>query len=718
MDTGPPDDEHTANGGGIVAQITNFGWRTVSPSPMLRVMNGRGPDPTVGINPGVAHTMRTVAPKRFVRLLAVMVGVVMMVTATGLVVAPAATSQEGRSVSVSPNGGLANDVVTVEWSGFRPTTGLGLFGVIILQCRANPTSLDDCFTDAPFPQLGEGSRQLGSTGPDGRGSTRFEVRPSANLPKLGCSESNPCSILVFENDGVPTPDGALHPTSVVAPITFARSQADCPPVRNFDVRIDGAASAAPLFYRWAADLCTAASPLIVDYTETSSTSGRENFLEGLVDMGITSQAASEAEVNAHPERGDFSYAPVGLTAVTVVTNMRNPLTGEQLSDIVLTPRLVARLITDSSVAGFLTDPELRRLNPGVLFPTVSTSTPLLRAERNATTRMVTSWIASDRSASQFIAGQDTFSVPVNSAYRNYPYPRDLFENVGQSSQFLPRTGQRAVALRMFYAVRPAGENRENTTETAFLGIVDLPTARRFGLAPARIVNAAGTPVAPTTESIMAGFSAMSADGNGVLSPNFASTDPNAYPLVKVDYAMVPAQSVTPERDASIAALLRYAVGAGQASMPQGYLPLPASLVERTEAVAAGLDPAEVDPTAPPTGVQDAGGGLGTASGSSGFSSSSFSGGRAVGSSGLARPLGASGASGNAAGSEEIAAVNNAGATDLVAERVLPALATTRVNMLLPMLLLIAGLGFVGWGAGEVRPALRRTRAWMASRGAS
>jgi hypothetical protein len=63
-------------------------------------------------------------------------------------------------------------------------------------------------------------------------------------------------------------------------------------------------------------------------------------------------------------------------------------------------------------------------------------------------------------------------------------------------------------------------------------------------------------------------------------------------------------------------------------------------------------------------------------------------------------------------------VNNAGATDLVAERVLPALATTRVNMLLPMLLLIAGLGFVGWGAGEVRPALRRTKAWMASRGAS
>ncbi len=665
--------------------------------------------------------MSPVAPKRFARLLAAMTGVAMMVAATGLVVAPPATSQEGRTVTVTPDEGLANDVVTVEWSGFRPTTGFGLFGVIVLQCQANPTSLADCFTDSPFPQLGEGSRQLASTGPDGRGSTRFEVRPSANLPRLGCSEANPCSILVFENDGIPTAEGALHPTSVVVPISFARSQADCPPVRNFDVRIDGAASAAPLFYRWAADLCTAGSPLIVDYTETSSTSGRENFLEGLVDLGITSQAALPSEVEAHPERGDFSYAPVGLTAVTVVTNMRNPLTGEQLSDIVLSPRLVTRLITDSNVAGFLSDPELRRLNPGVLFPTVNTSAPLLRAERNASTRMVTSWITSDQASMQFIAGQDTFGVPVNSAYRNYPYPRDLFENVAQSSQFLPRTGQRPVALRMFYGVRPSGENRENTTETAFFGIVDLPTAKRFGLAPARIINAAGVPVAPTTESVMAGYDAMVRDASGVLSPDFSSTTGSAYPLVKVDYAMVPAQSVTPERDAAIAGLLRYAIGSGQSDMPQGYLPLPAALIEQTEVVAAGLDPDPVEPPAPPAGIQDPGGGLAAGQGLPGFAPTSFGssgGGSISGPAGVARPGGAPSGSGNGTGGEEMAAINNAGGTELVAERVLPALATTRGNMLLPLLMLMAGLGFVGWGVGEVRPAYRRTRSWMMERGKS
>lgn len=662
--------------------------------------------------------MRTVTAKPFARVLAMTAGVAMLMAATGLAIAPPATSQAGRTATVSPDGGLANDVVTVNWEGFRPTTGLGLFSVIVLQCRANPTSLDDCFTAAPFPQLGEGSRQLASTGPDGRGSTPFEVRPAANLPSLGCSETNPCSILVFENDGIPPPEGALHPTSVVVPVAFARSQADCPPVRDFDVRVDGAASAAPMFYRWAAELCSAASPLIVDYTETSSTTGRENFLAGLVDIGVTSQAASTQEVDAHPERGAFSYAPVGLTALTVVTNMRNPLTGEQLSNIVLSPRLVTRLVTDSSITSFLTDPELRQLNPGVLFPTLSTAAPLLRAERNAVTRMITSWMASDPASMSFVADEDSFRVPVNSAYKDFPYPRDLFENVSQSSQFVPRTGQRPVSLRMFYGVRPAGENQENTSETAFFGIVDLPTAERFGLATARLVNAAGVPVAPTPESILAGYAAMSTDGNGVMSPDFTSPDPGAYPLVKVDYAMVPAESVTPERSAAIASLLRYGIGPGQDSLLRGYLPLPDDLIARAEAVAAGLDPAPAPTSVPETGDGTSSGTPLSGQGPSAFVPSSFSGG---GFSGSRATSGSGGALSSMVGSDadgEQAAVNNAGSGELVVERVLPVLATTSGNMLLPLLLVLAGLGFVGWGAGEVRPFTRRVKAWMASRSAS
>ena len=154
---------------------------------------------------------------RGARVLSAVLGAVLMLTAVGMVAAPPVASQEPRTAAVTPDAGLGNDVVTVSWSGFRPTTGLGLNSVVVLQCRANPTTLDDCFTDTPYPSLAEGTRLVASTGPDGTGSVQFEVRPAANLPRLGCSETNPCSIVVFENDGVPAPPGALHPTSVVVP---------------------------------------------------------------------------------------------------------------------------------------------------------------------------------------------------------------------------------------------------------------------------------------------------------------------------------------------------------------------------------------------------------------------------------------------------------------------------------------------------------------------
>lgn len=506
---------------------------------------------------------------------------------------------ETRVVTVTPSVGLVNQVIEVSWSGFRQTQPNGDYSVVVYQCRANPQSLADCFTADPYPALQEGTRQIGRTGPDGTGRVEFEVRPAANLPLLGCSESTPCSIVAFENDGVAPPTGALPSTAVVAPIQFARSQADCPRVTDFDVRTDGSASAAPLLYGWAAQMCGGSNPLVVDATETSSLAGVENFLAGLVDVGITARAATPDQVAAHPERGEIAYAPIGITALTVVVNMRDPFTGNRLTDIVLSPRLVSRLVTDSDVASFLSDPELRRLNPTVRFPTVGLSPPLLRAERNEDTIQATTWFSGDSAALSFVADKDSFGVRVNSAYREYPYPRETFENVAQSSQFLPRTGQRNVALRVFYGVRPAGVVRESTEEIGFIGIVDLPTARRFGLPTARIINAAGVAVAPTDENIVAGYSAMTRDALGVRLADTRTTVPSAYPLVKVDYAMVSVTAASASKASAIKRLLTYAVGDGQQALPAGYLSLPDELRSETLAVVDRIVP----PPAPPTTTQ-------------------------------------------------------------------------------------------------------------------
>ncbi|HEX5616406.1 MAG TPA: substrate-binding domain-containing protein [Acidimicrobiia bacterium] len=635
------------------------------------------------------------------RVVAAMVGLAML-AAAGSVVAAAPARAEARTLSVTPSAELGNEVVRVAWTGFTPTLTDGTYGVIVLQCRANPTRLGDCFTANTYPDPAEGNRLGGVTAADGTGSVLFEVRPAANLPELACAQSTPCSILVYENDGVPVGPDDLPPSAVVAPVEFARSRADCPDVTDFDVRADGAASAAPAFYRWAAQRCLGNDALVLDYTETSSTSGRENFLNGLVDLGITSLPATDDELESHSEHPEFAYAPVDMTAITVVINMKDPATGRRLENVVLSPRLVARLVTNSDLSTFLVDRELRELNPGVRFPTATLSPPLLRAERSAATQMVTSWMVTSKDARDFLAGADKHRVPRNPAWRDQRYPTDAFANNSpEDDQFQPRTGQRTVGLRMFYGVRPAGTVPERTEIIGFIGIVDLPTAQRFGLPAAKIVNAAGAAVAPTDDSVRAGFELMRRTRAGTLVPAYDAADPDgtpdgdtaerAYPLVKVDYAMVPTQLDDDDKADQIRGLLEYIATEGQDDLPAGYFALPDALREQTLAVADRIQgPAAPTTTtttvAPPTDTPP------IDFGSSGDPGPFFSGDSTGG--GTATPPASTDG-------------DDGGAETPIATREIAALATTGAPLTLPALLALGGIALLGWAASGAVPAVRR-----------
>ena len=489
------------------------------------------------------------------------------------------TGTSGRSGSASPGTALSNEVITVSWSGFTPTLPNGLYGVLIVQCKGTPATLSDCYSAEPYPDLANGTRVLSTTGTNGTGSARIEIRPAAYLPLLNCSATNACSVMVYENDGQPIPTGGLPTSRVIVPISFAPSQADCPNITDFDVRADGSATAAGLFYDWAARLCTGENALIVDYTETSSTTGRENFLAGLTDFGVTALPATAEELAAHPDHRDFSYVPLIASAVVIAYNFTDPYSGQPLDNLILTPRLVARIITNTSLETFFQDSELRRLNRGTRFPTSVLARPLIRAERNADTRIVTSWFSSNSTAQSFLAGADTFRPSVNPDYIGYVYPQDLFETVSPDTAYLPRQGQRAVSLKLFYGVTPTGTARENTTTTGIIGVVDLPTAKRFGLKVAKLVQPDGTSVAPTDAAILAGIADMDTTPEGLLVADPTPEDSTGYPLVKIDYAMVPNEFSTQRKVDKVTRLLRYGLTDGQTSLIVGYVALPDSMKE-------------------------------------------------------------------------------------------------------------------------------------------
>ena len=485
-----------------------------------------------------------------------------------------ASGTGGRSATVSPGVDLSNEVINISWSGFRPTTQQNVYTVIILQCKANPVSLADCFSAEPFPDLANGNRLLDSTAADGTGSAQFEVRPASNLPQLDCSATNPCSILVYENDALPIQAGSLPAARVVIPITFAPSQADCPTITDFDVRVDGSATSAGLFYAWAAQICQGDSSVVLDYTETSSTTGRENFLSGLIDFGVTALPATEEELSHHPDHREYSYAPVAASAVVVAYNLTDPFTGLRIENLVVSPRLVARLVTNSSVETFVRDRELLNINPTVRFPTNGINRILVRAERNAATTILTSWMSADPEAQKFLADTDTWRVRLNASYVGYSYPRDAFELVDNDPGYLPRQGQKSIATRMFYGVSPTGTQAELTSARGVIGIVDLPTAKRFGLQVAGLLMPNGTVVQVTDDSILRGIADAELSAAGTLVADPTPEDPLAYPMIKVDYAMVPKTFDTEEKIADVRRVLNYAVGDGQSLLPSGYITLP------------------------------------------------------------------------------------------------------------------------------------------------
>ena len=508
----------------------------------------------------------------------------------------------GRTVAVSIGEQLGNEVVTVSWTGFRPTLPNGLYRVLIVQCKSNPASMADCYTSTAYPDIANGTVVNTVTGSDGTGSARFEVRPASRLPLLNCSATNACSIMAYENDGQAIPPGGLPAANAIVPITFAPSQADCPRVTDFDVRVDGSSSASSLFYSWAARLCTGDNAVVLDFTENSSTTGRENFLNGLTDMGITALPASDEELAAHTGHREFNYVPLDVTAMVIAYNFTDPFTGQLLDNVVLSPRLVARIITDTSLETFFQDRELLRLNPGVRFPTGTLSRPLIRAERNAGATILTQWFSNDPDARSFLAANDPYRVPVNSDYLGYTYPQDRFETVSPDPAYLPRQGQTTIALRTFYGVTPTGTAREDTSVNGVLGVVDLPTARRFGLKIAKIAMPDGTSVGPTDDAIARGVADMDSTASGVLVNDPTPEDFSAYPMVRIDYAMVPKTFDSQSKVDKVKRVLNYALTEGQLGLPDGYFALPESMRVSALATVSSVK-VPVTTTTPPTTVR-------------------------------------------------------------------------------------------------------------------
>ena len=307
-----------------------------------------------------------------------------------------------------------------------------------------------------------------------------------------------CSVLAYENQVVPA--GKLPTLSARAPITFARSTADCPPVTNFDVRIEGEASGAPVLYDWAAQRCTGANHLVVDYTETSSDAGRGRLPPQARRRRRHLACGDAGRAEGGAGYPPFAYAPIDLTGVAVVYNIHDP---EQPADH-----------GPHALAAPPRPPHLRLRRVDVL-----PGSRVQAAEPEARVAVQRRVAAADPGRGQRRhLDHDEVDLPPTSQGGGLPAGQGRRSRPGQL-----RVQERQVSdvdlreprpstMRTFPArvstrsrptcstARARSTPRPSTPRPwASSGVVDLATASRFDLPTAKLVNAAGKAVAPTTD---------------------------------------------------------------------------------------------------------------------------------------------------------------------------------------------------------------------------
>ncbi|WP_327308047.1 hypothetical protein OG730_35270 [Streptomyces sp. NBC_01298] len=512
----------------------------------------------------------------------------------------------------------------------------------------------------------------------GSGEVWFETQTAIEAPGLGCGTAvtgsggavtgRGCWLVVVPR-GEKEVDGSaytaqssgqlqsspLSPANwkqrLVVPLGFEPLGSYCP-IGAEERGTLGSEMAAEAVTRWQPALCQTGGKAIYGYAQVPDETARVKLLSGTPGLVFLGRPAP-----ADPARKPV-YAPVALSGITIgffiesqagfqapdEVRARN---GIRLGSLRLTPRLVAKLLTESYQDGnsrFAAstaknpvnlghDPEFMHHNPdyaGLDFGG-KLGDALVPQPLADTTRQLWEWVSRDPAAREFLDGTPDNTgahgdasyagMAVNPNYRGISLPVDTFPKSDPYCQPFPEEhpefplciqDKHPYATDMHAAARAAsrGDTLARTSwdatatpptykkdppqlagSRAVLAVTDTATADRYGLVRAELLNAGGKFVAPEPAALIAAAKARKAGADGVSSPDPAAADPAAYPLTVLTYAATVPADLTEAEGRDYGAMLAYAAGQGQTpgvaagSLPHGYAPLPQALRAQTRAAA-------------------------------------------------------------------------------------------------------------------------------------
>jgi phosphate transport system substrate-binding protein len=495
-----------------------------------------------------------------------------------------ASASAAPSVSVSPATGLVDlQVVDLSWSGFTPN-----LPVYVRMCKRGTSSTSDCAVPA-------GDLDHFTASSDGGGVVRY-ILAEKDFGPFQCDDENACDIVALQNP-------ADLASGAVAQLTFATPPQACPAADGLPLSGEGASAAAYTMYAWEAAACQLESHLNVTYTNINSFDATDAFVAGTTDFAVSGFSLTSAQASSlHGHDRDFAYAPLTLTGVALGFNIIDQ-GGHQITHLVLTPKIVAeiatgelstfdcpRRVSDDDCVNLLGgDPAIRELNPNIKFPDGPVHFAI-RAEHSASNVAFTTWLSQNAPSVWTYGVSSTWPPPDPHACHICPPGIQGEDNTGRAVGFPPTYTPSDVYV---------GE-----MDSTYAYINDVPTVN--------LVNP-GQPdagVAPNAAGLAAAVAAGHREDDGTVTPDYTTSDPDAYPMPMLTYAVVPTSqgyaNFSADDGKTLKAFLQFAVGDGQSharfqarvsalSLPAGSAPLPADLVAETQQVAGQI------PTTKPTG---------------------------------------------------------------------------------------------------------------------
>lgn len=535
---------------------------------------------------------------------------------------------------------------------------------------------------------------------DGTGEEFFEVQSGVESPGLGCGQSrdgeSPLCWLVIVPRGDTEVDGTKRGLTytegldtspllasnwqhrIVFPLEFQPVGAACA-ITGSETPLLGTDRIIEAIARWQPAWCSGDLGNF-SYTVLSDLEAREKLKTDQPALSFISYGVPEAEAPR-----PIVYAPASLSGLTVSFNVESQSStlapeairlrdGERMRDIKITPRLLAKLLTQSyrydavpvpdkvekNPFDITQDPDFLKLNPqfeGRKFPGLGHIITTLGETDSA--RLVWDYIWSDPEAREWVKGKaDPWGMVINPAYKRQSYPRSDFPRTDNTCitysdrnvpvctfDLFPFAGDLYAAARAASrgdtmatgaydpTAQPPGYKKSPPQEPgrrAMVVISDSPLTTRFSLTPALLRNAAGEFIAPTTEAIRAAAAKAKPTGiPGVVQPDPGAKVPGAYPLTSFTYAATAPGALTQESAQAYAGALEYIAGPGQVlgdsagELPLGYAPLTEKEREATRAAAAAIvervgekpNPTpEPEPSPDPDAGGDTGGGTSTDTG--------------------------------------------------------------------------------------------------------